>query len=138
MGKLKLYDIPYFDTFFQYVTHLSKYGDKVGICQYDRKGNLTAHTYGELAADALGLARVLRARGLEGAHIAVAGENSYEWLAALLGITSAGAVAVPIDIEQSDDTIRTMDIFSKVPNSPKPAALTNTATVGCSFFRSVS
>jgi long-chain acyl-CoA synthetase len=108
MGKLKLYDIPYFDTFFQYVTHLSKYGDKVGICQYDRKGDLTTHTYGELAADALGLARVLRARGLEGAHIAIAGENSYEWLSALLGITSAGAVAVPIDIEQSDDTIRAM------------------------------
>ena len=108
MGKLKLYDIPYFDTFFEYVTHLSKYGDKVGICQYDRKGNLTTHTYEELAADALGLARVLRSRGLEGAHIAIAGENSYEWLSALLGITCAGAVAVPIDIEQSDDTIRTM------------------------------
>ena len=109
MKKFKMYDIPYFDTFYDYVKYLSDtHGDKPGISQFDRKGELTVHTYKEMGDDVFGLARALRVAGLEGAHIAIAGENSYDWLVSFLAINCAGAVAVTIDTEQPDDTIRTL------------------------------
>lgn len=44
-----------------------------------------------------GLGTWLWAKGLKGRHIALIGENSYEWLAAFLAIVNGGCVAVPID-----------------------------------------
>ena len=109
MKKFELYDIPYFDTFFGYVSYISeKFPDSVGICQYDRRGNLTERSYGQLGRDVFAAARAIKADGFAGKHIAIVGENCYEWLAAFLAINCAGAVAVPVDIEQPDETIRAM------------------------------
>lgn len=109
MKKFELYDIPYFDTFFGYVSYISeKFPDSMGICQYDRRGNLTERSYGQLGRDVFAAARAIKADGFAGKHIAIVGENCYEWLAAFLAINCAGAVAVPVDIEQPDETIRAM------------------------------
>jgi len=108
MKKYKTYDIPYFNTFFEYVTHLSKYDSKKAIAQYSRSGELIEHTYKEFTDDIFAIAKVLRERGYEGKHVAVIGENSYDWLVSYLGIQTAGSVAVSIDTEQTDEVIRDM------------------------------
>lgn len=109
MKNFKMYDIPYFDTFYDYVRYLADtHGDKTGICAYTRKGELISHTYREMGDDVMAIAKVLRSVKLEGAHIAIVGENSYEWLVSFLAINVAGAVAVTIDTEQPDDAIVTM------------------------------
>ena len=112
MKRFKLYDIPYYDTFYDYVTAIGRYEDKVAIAQYTRKGELMTHTYRQLSDDAIALARIIRDRGYEGAHIAIVGENSYDWLVAFLGINCAGSVAVNIDTEQPDEAIRSMIVRS--------------------------
>lgn len=109
MKKLDMYEIPYFDTFCDYVKYLSDtHGDKVGIVQFSRRGDKEAHSYRDLGEDVFGLARVLRKGGFAGAHIGLVGESSYDYLVAFLAINCAGAVAVTIDTEQPDDTIRAM------------------------------
>ncbi|MEA4964459.1 MAG: AMP-binding protein [Oscillospiraceae bacterium] len=109
MKQWKLYDIPYYDTFFPYLTDLGrKYEDRIAIAQFRRNGELTTHTYRQLSDDALGLARTLRDCGFAGSHLAIVGENSYDWLVAFLGVACAGCVAVTIDTEQPDSVIREM------------------------------
>ena len=46
------------------------------------------------------------ASGISRKHIAILGENSYEWIVAFYAITSGGGVAVLIDTEQTDDTVK--------------------------------
>lgn len=109
MKKFNMYTIPYFDTFYDYVKYLSDtHGDKVGIVQFSRKGEREAHSYHDLGEDVFGLARALRRSGLDGAHIGIVSESSYDYLVCFLAINCAGAVAVTIDTEQPDETIRTM------------------------------
>ena len=110
MKTFQMYEIPYFDTFCDYVKYLADtHGDKVGIVQFSRKGEREAHSYRDLGEDTFGLARMLRRDGFAGAHIGIVSESSYDYLVAFLAINCAGAVAVTIDTEQPDDTIRTMD-----------------------------
>lgn len=53
--------------------------------------------------DALGT--FLYEKGFRDKHIAIIGENSYEWLVAFLAIVNGGNVAVPIDKEQPAERI---------------------------------
>ena len=109
MKTFQMYEIPYFDTFCDYVKYLADtHGDKVGIVQFSRKGEREAHSYRDLGEDTFGLARMLRRDGFAGAHIGIVSESSYDYLVAFLAINCAGAVAVTIDTEQPDDTIRTL------------------------------
>lgn len=104
--KPELYDVKYFQDFSQFLGELETYGGKPAISWFDDDKNKWTRTYGEFAADVKGLRNKLAAAGLAGAHIAVLGENSYEWIVAFYAITSSGSVAVLIDTEQTDDTIR--------------------------------
>jgi acyl-CoA synthetase (AMP-forming)/AMP-acid ligase II len=58
----------------------------------------TRLTYAELAADARTFAAALVATGIEpGDRVAVWAPNGAEWVVALLGLSQAGAVLVPIN-----------------------------------------
>lgn len=51
------------------------------------------------------LGTFLYENGLKGKHIAIIGENSYEWLVTFLAITNGGSVAVPIGKEHPAEKI---------------------------------
>ena len=56
-------------------------------------------TYNEFQNDTLALAVALNKLGVEGKHIAVIGENSYDWLTVYLTVLKSKSVLVPIDKE---------------------------------------
>jgi len=75
------------------------YRDRIAFRQLNGK-EVQAYTYRDLRADVEAFALALFARGLEGKHIAILGENCYGWIVAYLASTIAG-VAVPLDKELS-------------------------------------
>ncbi|HPE16678.1 MAG TPA: AMP-binding protein, partial [Oscillospiraceae bacterium] len=104
-----LYPVPRYDSFPAYLRGIYKnFAPQPAITCYTRFQEERTHTYAAFVGDADALAAALAGRGLKGRHIAVVGENCYEWLAAFLGITGGGSVAVCIDAEQPDTTIREM------------------------------
>ncbi len=84
------------------------YADREALTYFTRRGEERTFTFPQLCGHALALREALFARGLNGKHIAIVGENSYEWILAYLAITASGGVAVCIDAEQPDETIREM------------------------------
>ncbi len=84
------------------------YGEREALTYFTRKGEERTFTFLQLSGHALALRESLFQRGLNGKHIAIVGENSYEWILAYLAIAASGGVAVCIDAEQPDETIRAM------------------------------
>lgn len=85
---------------------LRRYGPQEAITCYSRRGEATVYTYNQLYADVTKLQSALIQNKLAAKPIAVAGENSYAWLVAYLGIIVSGGIAVCVDIEQPDDAVR--------------------------------
>lgn len=104
--KPELYDVKYFETFDVLVEELRSHGDKPGLSWFDQDKNKFTKTYSEFASDITSLRNKLISLGIAQNHIAVLSENNYEWVVAFYAITSGGGVAVLIDTEQTDDTIR--------------------------------
>lgn len=99
----------YYSTFPDYIQGISeKFQDKPAFSYFNAKKEKITYSYNKLADDVFSLATALSARDYFGKNIAIVGENSYEWLLAYLASAVAGAVAVCIDTEQPDSTIRQM------------------------------
>lgn len=60
---------------------------------------LVSKTYGKLYDDVCLLGTWLHSKNFQGKHIAIIGENLYEWLVTFFAIVCGGNVAVPIDKE---------------------------------------
>ncbi len=82
--------------------------DKMAISWFTRKGEERGVTLGKLRDDILCLQSRLVSLGLARKHIAILGENSYEWLLVYFASTYCGAVAVCVDIEQPTEVIDQM------------------------------
>jgi len=109
MRQYPLYKVDYFDTFDAFVDGLAaKHGDKAAVSYFTRKQQEVVYSFAQMKEQVHALRRGLRLHGLEGRHIAIISENSYEWLVAYLAIAAGGGVAVCIDAEQSDETIHQM------------------------------
>lgn len=75
-----------------------KCGDKLAF-QYMRGKAIHNVTYQQYFDDVLITGKYLSAYCSEGSHIAIWGENSYQWLVAFVAIVMSGNVAVPLDKE---------------------------------------
>jgi len=75
---------------------------------FTRKGEEKGVTYGTLCEDVRNLRAAFARRGFAKKHLAILGENSYEWLLVYFAATCIGAVVVCVDVEQSRDTIAQM------------------------------
>lgn len=83
----------------------ARFGDRPAVSVYDGEGKEHCHTYRMLVRDAKALALVLLDMGMAGKHLAIVGENSYEWLLIFLACSAIGAAAIPVDVEQQDEKI---------------------------------
>lgn len=106
MKKYPLYNVDYYDTFAEMVYGIKKQGDKPALEWFGRSNERFNRSYNELFEDVNSLKKALIHMGLSGKHVAIVSENSYLWIVSFLAITAAGAVAVCVDIEQPDNTIR--------------------------------
>lgn len=108
MRKITDQSEKYCENFAEFLTVIKEFGDRQALTWYSRKGEKNTRTYDEFVSDVISLRKALIQIGLAGRHLAVVGENSYEWLLMYFAAVSCGAVAVCIDAEQSEETIRHM------------------------------
>ena len=109
MKKYPLNEVEYYSTFREMIEALPDGREFCpGISWFTRKGEENGVTLGKLRDDVRGLATYFVKAGLAGRHIAILGENSYEWLLVYFACAYCGAVTVCIDVEQSDETIMQM------------------------------
>ena len=109
MKKYPLNKVEYYAHFREMIEALPEGRENApGISWFTRKGEQRGVTLSKLREDVRNLQTALVDRGLAGKHIAILGENSYEWLLVYFAATYCGAVAVCVDVEQPDDTIRQM------------------------------
>ncbi len=109
MKKYPLNQVDYYERFRDMIDGMAeKYGDAPAISWFTRKQEEQGVTYRQLQQDVRGLQEALIQAGLAGKHIAIVGENSYEWLLVYFAANYCGSVAVCIDIEQPDETILQM------------------------------
>lgn len=83
---------------------VDKYGarDAIRIISNDK---YISKTYEQLAFDINAFGTALRGLDLYGKHIAVIGDNSYEWIVTYLAVVNGVGVIVPIDKELPPDEI---------------------------------
>lgn len=78
-----------------------KYSGRRAFWYADNKGNITEKSYDDFVRDVISLGGYIRSKRAVGAHMAVYGENSYEWLVVYFAAVCGGNVIVPIDKELS-------------------------------------
>ena len=109
MKKLIKYQVPEYSTFPEFVDGIRALcGDQPAVSYFTRKQKQITYTYTQFTDHIYALREAMRLHRIKGKHIAIISENSYEWLVTYLSAVSCGAVAVCIDAEQSDETIRQM------------------------------
>ena len=109
MRKYPLNPIEYYSTFREMIENLPEGRENApGISWFTRKGGEQGVSIGKLREDVRNLQAYFVKEGLAGKHIAILGENCYEWLLVYFATTYCGAVAVCVDIEQPDETILQM------------------------------
>lgn len=101
---------PFYDTFPDFFDGITRtYGERPALSWFNRKKEEQTLTYAELTQKITALRRSILDLGITpGTHLAVVSENSADWIIAFSAIVSCGCVAVCVDTEQSDDSIRDM------------------------------
>ncbi len=104
------YAVPTFHSFPEFLSGIgSLYNDRPALSWFTRRKEEKSLTYTQLVQKVSALRKSILQMDLpRGSHIAIVGENSADWIIAFLSITSGGHVAVCVDTEQSDDSIRDM------------------------------
>ena len=83
------------------------YGDKVFL-KYEIEEEVFEKTYAEFVIDAKKTASFVKEKKEENGgkiHAALLGRNSYEYLCSLMGTVSAGGVAIPLDVQLSNEEL---------------------------------
>ena len=82
----------------------NKYKDAIAI-QEKKNKKIVSYTYEQLRNDVYALGTKLIDMGLKDKHIAIVGENSYNWIVSYLAIITGVGVAVPLDKELDSEQI---------------------------------
>jgi len=91
--------------FKEYVQHLGQHEDQVALRGFYNK-ELRSFSYRRLVSDVRALAAAFIDKGLQGKHISLVGESSYEWIVTWLSVVTMGSVIVPIDKELTEADMR--------------------------------
>ena len=101
MNKLpyKLYEVEKFGTITEMMElAVKEAGDTVAF-KFRRDGQIQDVTYRQFYADTMALGTALASLGMGDRHIAMVGENSYNWIMVYLTVLKSSGVYVPIDKE---------------------------------------
>ena len=82
--------------------------DDIAFTYSKGRNQIVKKTYREFHDDVNALGTWLHNQDLQEKHIAVLGENSYEWLVCFFAIVCGGGVAVPIDKELPAEEVKTL------------------------------
>ena len=82
----------------------NKYSYKIAFSYQIKKQDVSV-SFSEFKAQVEAFGTYLFSKGFDGKHIAVFGENSYEWILIHFTVTCGGNVIVPIDKELDTDSI---------------------------------
>lgn len=83
---------------------------RTDFIQYKVPGTIESKTYSQLKSDCDSFSLMLEAKGLTGAHVAVVGPTSYNWIVAYFGTVATGSVIVPLaNAETADMNCRLID-----------------------------
>jgi long-chain acyl-CoA synthetase len=94
------------DTLQELLPRVKKFGERPAVIAF-AKDRTETWTYAKLADQAARLASGLAKEGIEkGQSIALWAEPGPSWMATCLGVLYCGAVAVPLDVQLSDDSLK--------------------------------
>lgn len=82
----------------------ASYGDKTAIW-FRKRGDVIKISFKQLKKDVDSLGTYLYSIGMRDKHIAILGENSYEWIVAYFAVVNGGNTVVPLDKENDSDGI---------------------------------
>ena len=83
----------------------TNYGERIAFRWLEKKSEIFK-TYNEFDSDITALGEYFLHEGYKGKHIAVIGENSYNWIITYFATVNSGNVIVPIDKECTQDEIK--------------------------------
>ena len=78
------------------------YSTDTAFTFYERDGKERTISYPDFVNDVYALAHSFCERKMNGKHIAIAGQNSYEWVLVFCAAGLVGCTVIPIDIENSE------------------------------------
>lgn len=108
MNQYPLNPVDFYEDFLSFLRGIEKYGDKPAITTYTSEKEAVTRSYRQLTEDVYALAAAMREKGWQGCHVALAGENSYQWVVAFFASAVLNCPVVLVDIEQSVETIAQM------------------------------
>lgn len=101
-----LYEANRFKTLPQCLAYIKKeYGSRKALTFYEDDGTEKSYTFLEFSKDIEACMDTICRYRMQGKHIAIVGENSYEWAVAFWAVTCTGGTAVAVDVEQTADEI---------------------------------
>ncbi len=101
--NLKLNDVKHFETVKEILQNaVDEAGDVIAYKYFSANNDILEVTYREFQQDTFALGTAITMLGMEGAHVAMVGNNSYEYLTIYLAMLQSNGVFVPIDKELPD------------------------------------
>ena len=88
----------------------NEYGAGDAIRYKKGRKEIEAKSYTDLKNDSESFSNALQKLSKDGAHIAMTGATSYQWIVTYMGIVNSGRVAVPLDVSlPADDMLELID-----------------------------
>lgn len=83
------------------------YDNKTAIW-YRKKGEIISISFEQLKKDVDAFGTYLYSIGMHDKHIAILGENSYEWIVAYFAVVNGGNIVVPLDKENDAESLKSL------------------------------